>query len=164
MPHKAIEVGNIFALGTRFSVPLGLTYLDEAGKDLPVWMGSYGLGPSRLLGTVAEVLSDEHGLVWPRAIAPFLVHLVCLSAKDNEVAQAADKLSEFLEKSGVEVLLDDREASAGEKFTEADLLGLPFRVVISSKTLAEGKWEVKDRRTGEVLALDNKALLQLVHA
>jgi prolyl-tRNA synthetase len=149
MAKKAIEVGNIFKLGTRFSEPLGLKYRDENGEEKPVVMGSYGIGPGRLMGTVAEVLSDARGLVWPASIAPFRVHLVELSAKDAAVREKAQAFYETLVKAGVEVLWDDREASAGEKFAESDLLGIPERVVVSEKALAKGQYEFVNRASGE---------------
>lgn len=164
VPHQAIEVGNIFALGTRFSEALGLSYLDQNGVSRPVWMGSYGLGPSRLLGTMAEVLSDERGLIWPRTVAPFNLHLLALAGKSDKASQAAGKLYRSLTKAGIEVLWDDRDAPAGEKFADADLIGLPFRAVVSEKTLLAGKWEVKNRQTGETVNLSERDLLNLLHA
>lgn len=164
VPHKAIEVGNIFKLGTRYSEPLGLTYTDEGGKKQPVIMGSYGIGLGRLLGTIAEVLSDDKGLVWPKAVAPFAVHLVALQGKDGKVLEAAQALYQKLQKAGVETLLDDRNLKAGEHFADADLLGLPTRVVLSEKTLAAGTYEVRDRRTGETQMLDEAKLLQVLAA
>jgi prolyl-tRNA synthetase len=143
---KAVEVGNIFSLGTKFSDAFELTYSDEEGKKKPVIMGSYGIGPGRVMGTVAEVLSDEKGLVWPEAIAPFAVHLISL----GNVKEKADALYERLTKKGVEVLYDDRDARAGEKFADSDLIGIPKRIVISEKTLESDSVEVKDRRTGKV--------------
>lgn len=149
VPHTSIEVGNIFKLGTRFSEPLGLSFKDEAGADHPVVMGSYGIGPSRALGTVAEVLADDKGLVWPREIAPFDVHVVRLG--DGEEATAtADALVGTLEQSGLEVLYDDRAVRPGEKFADSDLIGIPVRVVVSDKTVATGTYEVVLRKTGEV--------------
>ncbi|MCC6290976.1 prolyl-tRNA synthetase [Candidatus Nomurabacteria bacterium] len=162
VPHKSIEVGNIFTLGTRFSSAIGLNYLDSEGKSQPVWMGSYGLGPSRLLGTVAEVLSDEDGLVWPKSIAPFMVYLIVLNSRDEKVMRSARTLYETLEKLGVETLFDDRGLKAGEHFADSDLIGLPYRVVVSEKTLAEEKYELKIRSNGEVNLLDEKALIKLL--
>lgn len=147
---KAVEVGNIFSLGTKFSSALGLTYKDEKGESKPVVMGSYGIGPGRVMGTIAEIWSDEKGLVWPESISPFAVHLVPLFDKEGAVKKAADDLYAKLVSEGVEVLYDDRDASAGEKFSDSDLIGIPHRVVISAKTLANGEAEHKDRRTGKV--------------
>lgn len=147
---KAVEVGNIFNLGTKFSDALGLNYKDEKGETKSVYMGCYGIGPGRVMGTIAEIYSDEKGLVWPESVAPFSVHLIALFGKDGKVKIAADALYEKLSKKGIEVLYDDRDMSAGEKFSDADLLGIPKRYVISEKTLASDSVEVKDRKTGEV--------------
>jgi prolyl-tRNA synthetase len=145
---KAIEVGNIFTLGTRFSDALGLSYKNSEGKDVPVFMGSYGIGPARLMATVAELLSDEKGLVWPAAVAPFAVHLVELSGGNEEVKKEAEEVYRSLSEAGIEVLFDDRDARAGEKFADSDLIGVPLRVVVSQKTLAEGKFECVERAGG----------------
>ncbi len=145
---KAIEVANIFSQGTRFSEPLGLSFKDEAGKDSPIIMGAYGIGPGRLMGAIVELFADKAGLVWPESVAPFQVHLVSLASADGETKKAADELYEKLEVSGVEVLYDDRDARAGEKFADSDLLGLPIRLVISDKTVKVDKVEFK-RRTEE---------------
>lgn len=160
VPHKSIEVGNIFKLGTRYSEPLGLVYTSEAGERLPAVMGSYGIGLGRLMGAIAEVLSDENGLAWPKSIAPFLVHLLYLPSKDEKVKQAARELYEQLVKSGVEVLFDDREIKAGEKFADSDLIGLPHRVVVSDKNQASGKWELKNQASGEVVMLGTSELIK----
>jgi len=154
---KAIEVGNIFKLGTRFSEPLGLTYTSEEGETLPVVMGSYGIGPSRLLGTVAELLADEKGLVWPKEIAPFAVHLVQLG-EDEDVVRSAEEIYEMLEKSGISVLYDDRAVRPGEKFADSDLMGIPQRIVVSKKTEEAGQYEVVDRATGTTAMVEKSAL------
>ena len=145
---KAIEVGNIFNLGTRFSEPLGLSYTDEEGKRKPVVMGSYGIGPTRLLGTLVEVLSDEKGMVWPEAVAPFMVHLVSMT-QDAEVTAYADALYDDLQRAGVDVLYDDRDVRAGEKLADSDLIGIPARVLIGKKTLETGQIESTYRKTGQ---------------
>lgn len=147
---KAIEVGNIFSLGTRFSDALGLSYKDTEGKSKAVVMGSYGLGPGRVMGTIAEIHADDKGLVWPESVSPFAVHLVVLFDAEGKVKKAADELYEKLTKKGVEVLYDDRDAGAGEKFSDSDLIGIPERMVISSKTLAGRDVETRDRRTGKI--------------
>ncbi|MDP3962633.1 MAG: aminoacyl--tRNA ligase-related protein [bacterium] len=147
---KAVEVGNIFSLGTRFSESLNLKYKDETGSEKFVIMGSYGIGSGRLMGTVAEILSDEKGLVWPMSIAPFHIHLILLNDKENKASKAADEFYVELARKGIEVLYDDRDLRAGEKFADSDLIGIPVRVVISEKTIAENVVEVKDRKTGEV--------------
>lgn len=156
---KSIEVGNIFKLGTRFSDALGLSYTDEAGNSVPVVMGSYGIGPSRLMGTIVELLSDEKGIVWPEAVAPFRVHLVTLG-NSPEVAVAGDLFYEKLKNLGVETLYDDRELRPGEKFADSDLIGIPVRVVISEKTLKEGKLEVKRRTATEAEMMDDTGFLK----
>ena len=157
---KAIESGNIFHLGTKFSEPLGLMFKDEHGDQKPVIMGSYGLGPSRLMGTLVEVLSDEKGIVWPKEVAPFGVHLVEISGGDEEVKTYADSLYTKLTDAGVEVLYDDRDVRAGEKFGDSVLLGIPLRAIVSRKTLEQGKIETVDRKTGEVVMVDEQFLLQ----
>jgi prolyl-tRNA synthetase len=147
---KAVEVGNIFSLGTRFSDALGLNYKDEEGKLKLVVMGSYGIGPSRVMGTIAEVWADDKGLIWPESVAPFAVHLVVLFDKEGKVQKVADELYSNLSKKGVEVLYDDRDVGAGEKFSDSDLIGIPKRIIVSAKTLAEDSVETKDRATGKV--------------
>ena len=156
--EKAIEVGNIFKLGTRFSEAIGLTYKDEKGKDKPVIMGSYGIGPGRLMGTVAEVLSDEKGLVWPRSVAPYDVHLIRLGESEKVVTQG-DALFNTLLQNNTTVLYDDRDLRAGEKFADSDLIGIPVRVIISDKTIEEGVLEVVDRATGEKKLINESELL-----
>ncbi len=146
---KAVEVGNIFTLGVKFSEPLGLTYLDEGGVKKPVFMGSYGIGPGRLMGTVVETLSDEKGIVWPVEIAPFKVHLIEIGDKE-EVKKASLDLYNELQKEGIEVLCDDRNLRPGEKFADSDLLGIPLRIIVSEKTLTSGEFEIKERASGKV--------------
>lgn len=145
--EKSIEVGNIFKYGDRYSKPLGLMYKDENGSEQPVIMGAYGIGLGRLMGTVVELLSDDKGLVWPKSVAAFSVHLVAIPSKTgNSVQEQAEKLYTDLRSKGIEVLYDDREGkSAGEKFADSDLIGIPTRIVISEKTLAEDSVEVKER-------------------
>jgi len=155
---KTIEVGNIFKLGTKFSEPLGLMYKDEAGKEQPVVMGSYGIGLGRLMGTVVEVLSDEKGIVWPESIAPFTYHIVDLSGGDETVKQRADDLYQAMTARGVDVLYDDRDARAGEKFADSDLLGIPYRIVVSAKN-SDDALEVVRRSNGEVLSMSRDELL-----
>ena len=152
---KAVEVGNIFSLGTKYSSVLDLNYVDEKGEKKSVVMGSYGIGPSRLMGTVAEVLSDDKGLVWPASIAPFDIHLISIEDKEGKVKKEAEEIYRKLSENGksgkdkIEVLWDDRDARAGEKFADSDLIGIPMRVIVSEKTLAEGSVEVKDRLSGK---------------
>lgn len=146
--EKAVEVGNIFSLGTKFSQALDLVYLDEEGKRKEAVMGSYGIGPGRLMGTVVEVQSDDKGIVWPASISPFEVHLLDLSGSDPDLKKESEKLYQQLLSSGLEVLYDDRDLRAGEKFTDADLIGIPWHIVIGKKA-KEGKAEIKDRKTGK---------------
>lgn len=142
---KSIEVGNIFSLGTKFTEPFNLTYKDKDGQEKLVIMGSYGIGLGRLMGTVVEVLSDDRGIIWPESIAPFKIHLLSLG-KDEKVLQQAEDLYKELIQKGIEVLYDDREdVSAGEKFADSDLMGIPFRVIISNRTITEGGYELKKR-------------------
>ncbi len=148
---KAIEVGNIFTLGTRFSDALGLSYKDKEGKPTPVFMGSYGIGPGRLMGTIVELMADEKGLVWPESVAPFAYHLVSLGREGDEVSRAADALYSDMRKAGIEVLYDDRDARAGEKFAESDLLGIPKRIVVGKEAAETGVFEVVERATGAVV-------------
>lgn len=159
---KAIEVGNIFSLGHKFSEPFSLTYKDKEGAENLVFMGSYGIGITRLMGTVVETLSDEKGIVWPESIAPFTLHLIALGEKGKETAEA---LYVELTAKGIEVLFDDREnASAGEKFADADLLGMPHRVVVSDRSLSNGGCEYKLRTEldGRIISIEElKALLHV---
>ncbi len=142
----AIEVGNIFKLGTRFSDALGLLYTNEAGAQHPVVMASYGIGPGRLMGTIVEVSSDERGIIWPEAIAPFKVHLIALEGVDDE----GEKIYNELVEEHFEVLYDNRQdKTAGEKFADADLIGCPIRLVVSKKTLEKDSIELKRRNEKE---------------
>jgi len=153
---KAVEVGNIFTLGTRFSDGLDLTYQTEKGDRKPVFMGSYGIGPARLMGTVVEALADDKGIIWPESIAPFKVHLLSLS-EDESVRKEANHIYNALVKKNIEVLFDDRdEISAGEKFADADLLGMPYRVVVSARSMKEKGVEVKKRNEekGKIISLE----------
>ncbi|MDA1334664.1 MAG: His/Gly/Thr/Pro-type tRNA ligase C-terminal domain-containing protein [bacterium] len=157
---RAIEVGNIFPLKSKYSDAFQLTYKDKEGKPRPVIMGCYGIGLSRLMGAVAEVQSDDKGIMWPDEVAPFRVHIIPLSEKSNGEAQ---KLYDELVEKGLEVLLDDREdLSAGQKFGDADLIGIPWRVVISDKTLADDKIEVKHRTEKDANLITQKEFLKLV--
>jgi prolyl-tRNA synthetase len=156
---KAIEVGNIFTLGTRFSEPLGLTYADEKGERVPVVMGSYGIGPSRVMGTIVETLSDDKGIVWPEAIAPFRYHLLNLLPNDEAGTAFAESIYADMEKRGAEVLYDDRDARAGEKFADSDLIGIPWRVNVGKESAATGLVELVNRATGEMQKISKEELL-----
>jgi len=163
--ETSVEVGNIFELKTKYSAPFDLSFKDESGNEQVVIMGCYGIGLGRVLGTVVEVLGDEKGLVWPAAISPFAVHLVELgNADDTTVHGEAEKLYKELTNSGVEVLWDDRDLRAGEKFAESDLIGIPLRVVVSAKTIASGKFEVKVRSGGEVSMLNQSELFKILNS
>ncbi len=151
---RAIEVGNIFDLKTKYSEPFNLTFQDEKGEKHPVLMGCYGIGLGRLMGAVVEALSDDRGIIWPESVAPFTVHLLPLGNGNPKVGVYADEVYEKLSSAGVEVLYDDREGlSAGEKFAEADLLGMPYRAVVSDRSLKDGGIEVKKRieEKGEII-------------
>ncbi len=143
--NKAVEVGNIFTLGSRFSDALDLKYKTEDGEEKSVFMGSYGIGPGRLMGTIVEVMSDDKGIIWPESVAPFKIHLLLLGSDEN-VINNANLLYEELERKNIEVLFDDRmDVSAGEKFADSDLIGIPNRIVVSKRSLADGGYEVKKR-------------------
>lgn len=143
---KASEVGNIFELKTRFSESFGVNFTAEDGSKQLVQMGCYGIGPSRCMGVIVEKLNDENGIMWPENVAPFKVHLISLTGKDEAVKKESDKIYADLQASGIEVLYDDREdISAGAKFADSDLIGIPYRIVVSTKTLAETSVELKKR-------------------
>jgi prolyl-tRNA synthetase len=144
--EPAIEIGNIFKLGTRYSQPLGASFLDEAGSEQPIWMGSYGIGPARIVAAAVEQFADEHGISWPRALAPFAVHLVTLGKPGTPERRACDSVYETLRASGIEVLYDDRGGQPGEKFADAELLGCPLRLTVGRKSLESGEIEVQIRR------------------
>ena len=145
----AIEIGNIFKLGTRYSEPLGATYLDEGGRERSIVMGSYGIGPARIVAAAIEQRADERGIVWSPALAPWQLHLVSLAKGAGDEQAAADRIYEELLSRGIDVLYDDREAGPGEKLTDAELLGCPLRLVVGRRALAEGQVEAQLRRSGE---------------
>jgi prolyl-tRNA synthetase len=146
----AVEVGNIFNFGGAKSKELGLFFVNETGEQVPVHLGSYGIGITRLMGTIVEIFADEKGIVWPASIAPFGVHLLSLVTNDAVVVAYAYALYEELTAAGVEVLYDDRDARAGEKLADADLIGIPTRILIGKNTITSGDIEVVDRATGAV--------------
>lgn len=157
--HKSIEVGNIFDLKTKYSKPFDLSFMDEKGEKHHVLMGCYGIGLSRLLGTVVEVLSDDKGIIWPPAIAPFTLHLLTVG-KDKAALAEAEEIYNALQKNNIEVLFDDRtEVSAGEKFSDSDLLGIPLRAVVSARSLKEGGIEIKKRTEEKVKIVSVEELL-----
>ena len=145
--ERVIEVGNIFKLGTKYSVPLGATYLDERGQQQPIVMGSYGIGPARIAAAAVEQRHDQDGIVWPWAIAPFHVHLVPVAVKDAAQMAAAEEIYRDLRAAGIDVLMDDREERAGVKFKDADLLGIPIRVTVGNALAKEGVVELRPRST-----------------
>jgi prolyl-tRNA synthetase len=157
--EPAIEVGNIFKLGTRYSEPLGARYLDESGKEQPIWMGSYGIGPARIVAAAIEQYHDEQGITWPRAIAPFDVELVTLGKQGEEARTVADRLYDELRDVGLDVLYDDRDGSPGEKFADAELLGCPLRLTIGKRGIESGEVDVQIRRgqQSSSLPLDDAA-------
>ena len=152
MEKKATEVGNIFSLGIKYSEAEGLLYKDENGDSKPPIMGSYGIGLGRIMGVVVEVLSDDSGLVWPESISPFKLHLIGLSD--------ASKIYDKLEKKGFEVLYDDRDISAGEKFADSDLIGIPYRIVISNRNISAGKIELIERATNKTERISEDELIK----
>jgi prolyl-tRNA synthetase len=147
--EPAIEVGNIFKLGTRYSDPLGATYLDDSGKSQHIWMGSYGFGPARTAAAAVEQFADAEGISWPRTIAPFDVELVTLGKPGSEERTFSDTLYRDLQATGLDVLYDERDAGPGEKFTDAELLGCPVRLTVGRRTLGAGEIEVQVRRGRE---------------
>lgn len=157
---NASEVGNIFTLGTKFSEPLKLQYTDEDGSVKPVVMGSYGIGPARVMGVLIELFHDDKGMMWPEAIAPAKAHIVRIG-EDEDVIKAADELYQKLQDQGVEVLYDDRDIPAGAKFADADLMGMPIRLTVSPKTLKESSVEVKLRSEAESKLISAEEALKL---
>jgi prolyl-tRNA synthetase len=162
--EPAIEIGNIFKLGTRYSVPLDAMYLDENGKEQPLVMGSYGVGPARIMAAAVEQFGDEAGISWPRSIAPFDVELVGLGKEGEEAYDVAERLYADLRGTGLSVLYDDRGASPGEKFADAELLGCPLRVTVGRKTLEAGELEAQVRRGREKRSLPLEGAADAVEA
>ncbi len=161
--RRGVEVGNIFQLGTHYTNKMSnATFMDEAGNPVPYYMGCYGIGVGRTLATIVEVYHDEKGMKWPKSVAPFLVHLVALNTEEAEIRDWADGLYTNLQMAGVEVLYDDRDLRAGEKFADSDLIGLPYRVVVSKKLKAEGLFEVVDRETGDVQKMTEGDLMRFL--
>ena len=155
----AIELGHIFQLGTKYSVAQGANFVDEDGKQKPIIMGCYGIGVSRVIAAIIEKNNDEKGIMWPMEVAPFDVEILPLqTSKNDEIMQLAHVYYKDLSKQGLEVLVDDREESSGRKFNDADLIGMPVRVTIGKRNLAEGKVEIKIRKTNEVILINKNAL------
>lgn len=155
----ASEVGNVFDLGDRYPKALNFTYADADGNERHPIVGCYGLGTTRLMGVIVEALADEKGMVWPEAVAPFRVHLVSLVPNDATVVAYADALHEELAAAGIEALYDDRDARAGEKLADSDLIGIPTRIIVGKDTISSGKLEVVNRATGEVKLVTREELL-----
>jgi prolyl-tRNA synthetase len=147
--ERAIEIGNIFKLGTKYSIPLKALYLDENGKEKPIIMGSYGIGPARIAAAAIEQNHDKDGIIWPQSIAPFDVEIIPLNVEETDVLNTAEAIYNSLQKEGIETLLDDRDTRPGVKFKDADLIGVPWQVIIGKKTLGEGFVEVRSRKTKE---------------
>jgi prolyl-tRNA synthetase len=160
----ASEVGNVFDLGDRYPKAFNFTYKAEDGSDKYPIMGCFGIGTSRLMGVIVEKYADEKGLVWPTTIAPFAVHLVAIGEPGSAAMTKAESYYTELQGKGIEVLFDDRDLRAGEKFTDADLLGIPLRVVVSDKTLAQNKIEVKERTSATAQLISDTELYELLHS
>lgn len=156
---KAAETGNIFSFGDVKSSQLGLHFKDEKGKEKGVILGSYGIGITRVMGVLVEIFSDEKGIVWPKEVSPYPVHLIAITGGNEQVVQEADHYYEMLQSHGIEALYDDRDVRAGEKFADADLIGIPTRVVISEKTMAEGGAEVGKREDGSKTIVSESNIL-----
>ena len=155
--QTALEVGHIFKLGTHYTVPLGATFLDEGGVERPIVMGSYGIGPGRIMAAAVEQRHDEHGIAWPRSLAPYEAEVVAIGAAGAEAVEIAERVAGDLDAAGLEVLLDDRDLRPGEKFADADLIGCPVRVTVGKKTLEDGSADVLRRsdRAEERVAVES---------
>lgn len=162
--YKALEIGHIFKLGTKYSEAMGARVLDSSGKEVPIIMGCYGIGLERVAVGACELYCDDDGINWPIAIAPYHVNVLALQAKDAEVMAASEKLTAALEAAGVEVLFDDRDERAGSKFKDADLIGIPLRIAVGKKGLSEGKVELKRRGEGAVEYLTIEEAVSRVRA
>ncbi|MBU1557914.1 prolyl-tRNA synthetase [Patescibacteria group bacterium] len=150
--EKSAEVGDIYTLGEKYAKAIGLTYKNEKGEEIPVYMGSYGIGVPRVMAVIAEIFSDEKGIIWPESVAPFKVHLLSLNQNEK-----AEEIYNKLNEEGIEVLLDDRDKKPGEKFADSDLIGIPYRIVVSSKSLEAGGVEFKKRNLeeSEIISVDD---------
>jgi prolyl-tRNA synthetase len=162
--QTAIEVGHIFKLGTFYSVPLGATVLDESGSERPIVMGSYGIGPGRMVAASVEQGTEENAIVWPRELAPYDVHVVALTGGADEIAALAAETADALQAEGLDVLLDERDLRPGEKFADADLIGAPLRVTVGKKTLEDGAVDLRTRTTGEEVRIARLELAKRVVA
>ncbi len=159
----AIELGHIFQLGTKYSKAQGANYVDEDGKLKPIIMGCYGIGVSRVIAAIIEKHNDEKGIIWPKEVAPFAVEVLAVQSADNsEIMEIANGYYNHLKSKGVEVLLDDRDESAGRKFNDADLIGIPLRVTVGKRNLANGQVEIKNRKTGETVLVKKEELVEKI--
>ena len=158
----AIELGHIFQLGTKYSQALNALYLDVDGKQKPMIMGCYGIGVSRLIAAIMEVNCDERGIIWPKEVAPFDVEILPLQVTDADTMNIAEKIYQQFSAAGWDVLMDDRDESAGRKFNDADLIGIPWRVILGKKALASGQVEVKNRRTSQTQLVDKNRIGEMV--
>ncbi len=159
---KTAEVGNIFNFGRQKAEDIGLTYKDETGASIPVWMGSYGIGVTRLIGVLAEKFGTSDGMLWPRSVSPFQAHLVSLAGGNRDLIAEADRIYDLLKENGIDTLYDDRDVRAGEKFADADLIGIPMRLVVSEKTVAAGSVEVTNRDNGASQLIPESQLIERV--
>ncbi|HWJ78299.1 MAG TPA: proline--tRNA ligase [Niallia sp.] len=159
---KGIEVGHVFKLGTRYSEAMGATYLDENGRNQPIIMGCYGIGVSRTMAAIVEQFNDDRGIIWPKAVAPFDIHLITVNTKDENQNELTDKLYNSLKANRLDVLVDDRPERAGVKFADSDLIGLPIRITVGKKA-SEGIVEVKVRSTGEMIEVHENELVATIN-
>jgi prolyl-tRNA synthetase len=162
--YKGIEVGQVFFLGTKYSVPMGVTFLDQDGQEKPAVMGTYGIGVTRIVASAIEQNHDKDGIIWPVPLAPFEVAVLELQQDDDKVIATAKRLYEELSAAGIEVLYDDRDERAGVKFKDADLIGIPFRLAVGKKGVAEGIVELKLRKGGDVRKLKIEEAVAIVAA
>ena len=158
--ERVIEIGNIFKLGTKYSNPMKAFFLDEEGREKPIIMGSYGIGPARIAAAAVEQNNDKDGIIWPRSIAPFDVELLPLNMNDSLTVGIAEKLYHDLKGKGMDVLMDDRDERAGVKFKDADLIGIPTQIILGEKNLKEGLVEIKDRKTKETVKVKIEDVVQ----
>jgi prolyl-tRNA synthetase len=160
--EKAIETGNIFKLGTKYTKPFDFNFTDKDGSKKLVEMGCYGMGPSRLMGAIAEIHNDANGIIWPEEVAPYQIHLIQVG-NDAKISKQTEKIYQDLKKQGIQVLYDDRQDKApGEKFADADLIGIPVRIVVSKRTLEKDSVEIKQRNKNNITLVKTKKLSQFL--
>ena len=158
MQSKGIEVGHIFSFGTKYSEAMKANVLNKEGKQINVYMGSYGIGVSRLVGAIIESSHDENGIIWPESVAPFDVGLINLKPKDAEISKAVDKIYESLKSNSLEILYDDKFDNAGVKFSRMDLIGIPFQIIVGNQVISDNQVEIKNRKTGNIENISLEAL------